>query len=260
MIKTSYSVNNPSSREFFEEEGYVIFDDLFLLSDIQRIQEEFFYLSECLIDKYELNLEEGDREYRAFQLFNHNKTLRNNIYTLNQQLRSITILSASEGLSQAFRTQNLKVPVLRNQALRIDFAQESQFLQGIHQDVRGMRSANCLNFWIPLQSVNEYKGTLCIFPKSHKIGGILPTGVNESGYQIFTDKDVAEFEKLVLDLPQGSAVMFHPYLFHGSVAAKTKSLRLTVTLRFDDVSAMNWLYSEKSEFSELDIQDKKIFA
>ncbi|HNJ05307.1 MAG: hypothetical protein K1X70_17975 [Leptospirales bacterium] len=58
---------------------------------------------------------------------------------------------------------NLKYPILRNQAIRIDFAEEPQYLQGIHQDVRGMRSANCLNFWIALREVNESKGTLSVF-------------------------------------------------------------------------------------------------
>lgn len=254
-----FSVNDPSFKSFFVNEGYVIFNDLFPILDIKNIREDFFTISELLIQKYKIPIEEKDIEARAYKIFSHNKIFRNNIYSLIQELRSINKLCGSEGLIKVFEIQNLKSPALRNQALRIDFAQEPQFLQGIHQDVRGMRSINCLNFWVPLQAVNEENGTLSIFPKSHKVGGILPTGINESGYQIFTEKDVEKFEKIILDLPQGYSIMFHPYLFHCSIAAKTKALRLTVTLRFDDICSMDWLYKDKPEFSELDIQDKKRF-
>lgn len=260
MNLKTFSVNDPGIKEFFEKEGFVVFNDLFPLKDIQNIQNDFFLMTESLIKKYSIEINETDRESRAFKVFSSKKLLRKNIYLLAQELRSITKLVGFDTLTKILKLQNLSVPVLRNQALRIDFAEEPQFLQGIHQDVRGMRSSNCVNFWIPLQNVNEDKGTLSVFPKSHLVGGIKPTSINESGYQIFTDKDVAQFEKVILELPQGNCIMFHPYLYHGSVAAKTKALRLTVTLRFDDVCDMDWLNSDSPSFSDLDIQEKGRFS
>lgn len=100
-------------------------------------------------------------EKRAFEVFSHNQQFRKNLYNLLQELRSINFVYSSKQFTTIFQKMNLKYPVLRNQAIRIDFLQEPQFLQGMypHQDVRGMRSSNCLNFWIPLQDVNDKIGT-----------------------------------------------------------------------------------------------------
>lgn len=53
--------------------------------------------------------------------------------------------------------------------------------------------------------------------------------------------------------------MFHPYLYHGSHQTQEKTLRLTVTLRYDDIGDMEWLNEEECPFEKLNIQDRSKF-
>jgi ectoine hydroxylase-related dioxygenase (phytanoyl-CoA dioxygenase family) len=251
-----YSIHESNLKSIFEENGYVLFNDLFTESQIKEIQLEFFDIVTFLSAKYGIDTDEKDLESIALHLFSKNPKFRKNLYGLFQELGSITALCGTSNLIYVFKKMGLKFPVFRNQAIRIDFAQEPQYLQGIHQDVRGMRSSNCLNFWIPLQKVNEDFGTLAVYPRSHLEGGIMPTLVNESGYQTFSEEEVAKYQKVNLDVDRGCTLMFHPYLFHGSVQAKTNRLRLTITLRFDDLSEMDWLDKDIPDFYQLDIQKK----
>jgi ectoine hydroxylase-related dioxygenase (phytanoyl-CoA dioxygenase family) len=255
-----HSVEDMDIKNFFNVNGYVLFSDLFSEQDIVNIRTEFFDLVSFLKKKYSIKVSEINNESNAFEIFSFDPKLRKNLYELTQELRSITSLCGSQKLTSVFQKMGLEFPVLRNQAIRIDFAQEPQFLQGIHQDVRGMRSGNCLNFWIPLQTVNENNGTLSVFPKSHTLGGVVPKTTNESGYQIFKEEEISQFEKILLEIQPGHALMFHPYLFHGSVHAKENRLRLTITLRFDDISNMDWLLKEVPDFYQLDIQDHTRFT
>ncbi|EMN01223.1 phytanoyl-CoA dioxygenase PhyH [Leptospira noguchii str. 1993005606] len=254
-----FSVNDLGINEFFQIEGYTLFKDLLSNEEIDFIRQEFFQIIDILIDKYHIPVNGGSSEKRAFEVFSHNQQFRKNLYNLLQELRSINFLCSSKQFTTIFQKINLKYPVLRNQAIRIDFLQEPQFLQGIHQDVRGMRSSNCLNFWIPLQDVNDKIGTLAVYSKSHRNGGIKPKETNEFGYQVFTDQEVAEYDRILLDMPKGSVLMFHPYLFHASFPSKESLLRLTITLRFDDIADMEWLYNETPDFYNLDIQNRKIY-
>ncbi|MBU43865.1 MAG: phytanoyl-CoA dioxygenase [Spirochaetaceae bacterium] len=252
-----FSANEDNWSDYFEKNGFVPFHDLFPVEAVEEVRQSFHSSVEAVSRKYGFGAAESDKDRKAYQVFSADPVIRRNLYALCQEFYSIQRLSVRGKLMNVLQVQGMQVPVLRNQALRIDFSEEPQFLQGIHQDVRGMRSSNCLNFWIPLQDANEKNGTLAVYPGSHKSGGIKPSKTNSSGYQIFTDEDVAAYEKVLLNLPAGSCIMFHPYLFHGSVAADASELRLTVTLRYDDIADMDWLQTEAPTFSDLDIQKVK---
>lgn len=143
----------------YQKNGFVLFNDLIKPEQAISIRTEFLEITADLSKRYKIQHTSDDPVRRAYEVFAEGGIFRRHIYGYFQQLRSITCLVGSDGFTQVFKKMGLRFPVLRNQALRIDFPDEPQFLQGIHQDVRGMRSSNCLNFWICLQDVDEHKGT-----------------------------------------------------------------------------------------------------
>lgn len=243
----------------YRKNGFVLFNDLIRPEQATSIRSEFLAIAEDLSKRYKIEHTSEDPVRRAYEVFAVGGVFRRHIYGYSQQLRSITSLVGSDGFTQVFKKMGLRFPVLRNQALRIDFPDEPQFLQGIHQDVRGMRSSNCLNFWICLQDVDEHKGTLSVWPGSHMDGPVVPKHFSSEGYQIFTEEEVSHYQKDYLRTTPGHVLMFHPYLYHGSHQTQEKTLRLTVTLRYDDIGDMEWLREQDCPFEKLNIQDRTRF-
>ncbi|HNN61101.1 MAG TPA: hypothetical protein PKK45_19950, partial [Leptospiraceae bacterium] len=119
----------------YRKNGFVLFNDLIRPEQATSIRSEFLAIAEDLSKRYKIEHTSEDPVRRAYEVFAVGGVFRRHIYGYSQQLRSITSLVGSDGFTQVFKKMGLRFPVLRNQALRIDFPDEPQFLQGIHQDV-----------------------------------------------------------------------------------------------------------------------------
>src|SRR5262245_29765690 len=127
-----FSIDDSGIEDFFRSQGYVIFEDLFPAELIRPIQADFFSICENILSTYHIATAESDPAGRAHALFAQGGYLRKNLYSLLQELQCVTALAAATNLKSIMTRMGIRHPVLRNQALRIDFAQEPEFLQGAH--------------------------------------------------------------------------------------------------------------------------------
>lgn len=180
--------------------------------------------------------------------------VRGKLYELSQGLAACHRLSFDGRVQSLCAALGVKVPLLRNTTLRIDFPGDDRVLQPAHQDIRGIRSRNCLNFWVPLQKVGEGSGGLRYYPGSHKAGPLMPDELNASGYQVIDAARLKPYSAAVASLDVGAGLVFDPYLVHESARNAGPDVRLTWVFRFDDGAEIDWLLKGSFELSKFDIQ------
>jgi ectoine hydroxylase-related dioxygenase (phytanoyl-CoA dioxygenase family) len=120
-----------------------------------------------------------------------------------------------------------------------------------------MRTENCLNFWIPLQSVIPENGALRVFSGSHEIGPVHAEEkeLNKDGYESIPLEIVEDYPEIHCTIDPTDVVVFHPYLVHGSETNRSDQIRWTVIVRYDDVSKMDWLIDGANPHAELRRED-----
>lgn len=189
----------------------------------------------------------------AWTTFNDPR-VRGKLYELSQGLAACHRLAFDARIARLCAALGLKVPLLRNTTLRIDFPGDDRVLQPAHQDIRGIRSRNCLNFWVPLQRVDEGSGGLRVFPGSHKAGPLMPDDLNAAGYQVIEPSRLAPYPPVVAALDVGAGLIFDPCLVHESARNAGPDVRLTWVFRFDDGAEIDWLLKGSFELAKFDIQ------
>ena len=111
-----------------------------------------------------------------------------------------------------------------------------------HQDWPALRtSKKTIVVWLPLGGA-EKEGALCFKVGSHK-RGILQTRDIGSVYEI-EPNELTDLETLQKGVNAGDAVFFDSLTAHSSKS--TKSLRMALSFRFEDLSCREW---EKRQFS-----------
>jgi len=199
---------------------------------------------------------EGEPAAWGWTVFNDPR-VRGKLYELSQGLAACHRLAFGEKVLSVCKTLGIAVPILRNTTLRIDFPADDRVLQPAHQDIRGIRSRRCLNFWVPLQPVDERTGGLTIFDGSHAAGPLMPDVLNASGYQVIERAKLETYRSLTVSMTPGQALVFDPCLVHESTPNRGRDVRLTWVFRFDDGADIDWLLKGEFELSQFDIQIRR---
>ena len=220
----------------FEKNGYFKISDEKLKEDVKSLKNKIWSICNA-IGKNE-GFEFLDEENFS-KFFNHDVNFRKNLYESLQKLKENYHISQNQIVENILCKLGLKAPTLRNVSLRIDLPNEKKYLQPMHQDVNLMESENCLNFWVPLQSVNKHVGTMVLFEGSHKLGHI-SYGKKVRGYPVIDSQKLKNLKKVFIKADLGNLVVFHPCLVHGS-SSITKQIRFTSIFRYDDLSQITWL-------------------
>ena len=242
----------------YDRDGVIIIKNLFskdLIADALKEIEEFFRVQAKInsIDLLDDSLEGVIRSMMQFD-----PILRKNMYQFVQNMFFLRKMSCTDNVFTTLEKLKLNNPVFRNMGLRVDLPEEVQFLQPLHQDIRGILADYNINFWCPLQTVNAECGTLVAYPKSHLKGPLnqeLSTVGNN--YQTIPDDQVKEFERVEVEAEAGDAVLFNSYIVHGSVVSKNKRLRLTNVIRYDSGAEMEWLLTNNNPLAKFNIQEAK---
>lgn len=196
---------------------------------------------------------EGPEARWGWTVFNDAR-VRGKLYDLSQGLAACHRLAFDARIMRLCEALGVRVPILRNVTLRIDFPGDDRILQPAHQDVRGIRSRNCLNFWVPLQPVGEGTGGMRLYEGSHKAGPLMPDQLNASGYQVIDASHLSPYPPVVATLELGGGLVFDPCLVHESSPNTGDDVRLTWVFRFDDGAAIDWLLKGSFELAKFDIQ------
>ncbi len=129
-----------------------------------------------------------------------------------------------------FRIPSLDLPPY----MRCDIPIKQQSLFKQHQDYSfNIGSSNSVTIWIPLQDTSITEGALLCSPGSHK------SGIFENAKGIIPDRFEFDFESVPVKL--GEALIFNQKLVHKSGVNTSDNVRFSVTLRFSDLSDIDYL-------------------
>jgi phytanoyl-CoA hydroxylase len=124
--------------------------------------------------------------------------------------------------------------------IRIDDSEDDRLLPW-HQELEQF-SLKTLNCWLPLRDVNAKVGTLAVVPGSHK-QGLVPHHIVEIPHTYWSlPQEVIDDEKVVMvDLEAGDALLFDPFLFHGSQTNPSNNIRWTMVVRWSELTNVPYL-------------------
>lgn len=219
----------------FHRDGYIIKKNFFSKKDIKNIFNSLNYLIDLIVSKY-LNKEQLktytlDQKY----LFLNKKSpkLKSRFYDTIKFLDIINEISKSKKFTKISK-ELLKEKILFNDLaqIRIDQFKDSYWLPQ-HQEL-GQISTRLVLFWIPLVDTNHKMGGLSIRPKSHENGFIKYEGCNKEAKEagpgrqkilnkLFKKKKLSKYKSKFIKLKAGDAVIFHNYLFHGTLKNMNKN-------------------------------------
>jgi ectoine hydroxylase-related dioxygenase (phytanoyl-CoA dioxygenase family) len=251
--------NNSSTaiiKNRFHQNGFVIIQDLIPEKTIDSVKSEI----KCILDheaERHLGVHPSDAErFDTYlkALFALDSNYRGRLYQVLQSTVSLyQFATFKKVLDVAEVLGDVQAPNIRNVGVRIDIPGEDEFLQPLHQDVNSMRSKNCLNYWMPLQKVTRENGALRVFRGSHKLGPIpaAQKQLNASGYESIPRAVIEDYEEIYCTIEPTDAVVFHPYLVHGSETNRSERTRWTVITRLD------WLLDGINPYASLRRTDAK---
>jgi phytanoyl-CoA hydroxylase len=166
--------------------------------------------------------------------------LKAHCYDLIHSLDAIvTALSHDEVV--AFGRQVYDTPLLAGpMQMRIDDPSDDRLLPW-HQELEQF-SLRTLNCWLPLRDVNAEVGTLAVVPGSHK-EGLVDHHLVEIPHTYWSlPSEVIDDDKVIMvDLEAGDALLFDPFLFHGSMENPSNQIRWTMVVRWSEITHVPYL-------------------
>ncbi|MCS3634881.1 ectoine hydroxylase-related dioxygenase (phytanoyl-CoA dioxygenase family) [Salinibacter ruber] len=239
----------------FNQDGFVVIKDLVPGEVTKKATSE---IKSILDIEAKRNLNEEVRRRGQFdehivKLFRLDEEYRGRLYEVLQDMNSLYQYATCKSIIDISNELGVRAPNIRNVGVRIDIPGEDEYLQPLHQDVNSMRTENCLNFWVPIQKVGPENGALRVFKGSHEIGPIHAEKkeLNKDGYESIPKRFVEEYEEIHCTIEPGDAVIFHPYLVHGSETNRSDKVRWTVIVRYDDATQMDWLRDGENPYTSL---------
>jgi hypothetical protein len=114
-------------------------------------------------------------------------------------------------------------------SIRVSFPGVRTGLVPIHQDTGyNQQVAEFVTAWVPLCDIDERCGGIAILPRSHRSRA---AEHRQDGVWLRTDKQVREEELVPVYCRKGDAILFGPYLFHGSRPNTSTRIRCSIDYR-----------------------------
>jgi phytanoyl-CoA hydroxylase len=225
----------------FQENGFTVLRGLLPGNEIARIFadiEQVFDQALSFQGKDPSELASADEKYLYLKA--KHPELKSHCYNILCMLDAIvTALSRPEVID--FGRELYQSPLLSGPAqIRIDDSSDDRLLP-FHQELE-MVSLLTLNCWVPLVDVNDEVGTLGVQPGSHKQGLRKHHRLQSSNEYWSLAPGVVDADKVIaLDLKAGDYVLFHPFLYHGSLPNKSDRIRWTMAARWSEISHAPYL-------------------
>ena len=232
--------------ESFTQNGYAILKDVISEPDINGL---FFDISDVLdisIKSMNLKGENKDCDEKLKILKEKNPMLKSHCYDILGMLDKVQSFSSSDKVNKFTRLIYNSPLCKQGVQIRIDDPTNDRNLP-LHQELELMALLG-VGVWIPLVDTDEEIGGLQVVPGSHKKGLQKHRTRNEtkSGY----NKVIWNYDKKkvrYLSVKKGDAVVFHPFLFHGSMPNKSNKTRWTLVFRLCDVNYMPYIRNKDAK-------------
>ena len=240
----------------FEKDGFVVLPKFLEKSKIKIIFSQLNDLINISLDSINPNLKKNltlDEKYLF--LLRKNSKLKSHFYDSIRFIDSINGISNSRKLTNiAKKILNEKTMFVGTSQIRIDHKNDAYFLPQ-HQEL-GQMSTKLVLFYIPLVNLNHNSGGLVVRPKTHKLAFVPYEGHDNEGRaygpgrqkivdKLFSKPSLSKYKSRYIKLNAGDAVIFHNYLFHGTLPnLNKKKIRWVYLVRFN--SMKKTLYLKKS--------------
>ena len=227
--------------------GYSIIYNLFSKAEVKillKSYEENLNYCLSLINEKDVNCD-IDNKYLLLQ--RKNKILKSRSYDLSKFDPNLYAYASKKKLLGIMRSIFNETFFLEFPQIRADDSKNS-FMLPLHQEIYGQMSSKLLTLWSPLTKVSKKNGTLALIEKSHKFGLLKHQFYNlkSSKYHGVKKTLLLGHKIKYLNLESGDAVIFDPYLVHGTGKNYTQKIRWTFVARYNAISGINYLKKKNS--------------
>ena len=235
----------------YSSEGYVVIEDF--LEDFEIVEFESNLSDICKIQFSKLGLTQLTND-PLISLFNRGGDYRKKLYESIQQLvvfeklkiKLFDLLDKNGTLTQL----DFKAPILRS-GVFISLPNEEFLDNPVHQDIYDFVSTKFLRFWIPLRKVNDFNGSMRVWPKSHLNGFVPPDNYSDLTYPTFKNKHYRDLPSTFFVTDPGPCIMFNPLIFHSTVSNKSNAVRFSLSVDILDLTGLGDFNDSNSEFSKM---------
>jgi ectoine hydroxylase-related dioxygenase (phytanoyl-CoA dioxygenase family) len=212
-----------------------------------------------MLESYELNIDFCNKlaniknsknlDQKYLLLKKKNKKLKSRSYDISKFHPSIYQFATDKKLITILNNIFDEVFFLDYPQIRADDFYNSHALP-MHQEIYGQMSTKLLTLWCPLTRVSRKEGTLKIIEGSHKEGLLKHEFrlVKSNKYHSVQKENIKKKKIKYLSLNPGDAVLFDPYLIHGTGNNTSKKVRWTFVARYNAISGIKYLKNMKSTF------------
>jgi hypothetical protein len=245
----------------FKNNGYFILHNFISEADIKLIHSQVaIALNTTLknIGREDLVSKSNDEKYLF--LAKEHPVLKSHVYDILGRLDAVQRVFSQPKLfdiGHALLQTPLAIDFIQ---IRIDDKSKSRDLP-LHQEMGQLSKIN-LTVWIPLVDIDGTCGGLNIVPGSHRRGRVPHRYFPEmSNYHGICESYYSQEEVTPLQMKQGTAICFHPQLFHGTSSNLSNRIRWTVVGRLNDLTELGYLKDAEAPLNmpqHIDIDEESI--
>ena len=229
--------------QHFEDEGYLVIEDLFTDAELQPVIDEISAdldkrCREAVAEgKLSRTYEEYDFEHRLTHVNAENKEISKSMWDMKVVLPSFFGLMTNPKLlnvaEQFCGPELIASSVYR---LRPKVPSHSWSPVPWHQD-SGYFEPYCdmgliLTVWVPLVNATEVRGCLWVTPRAHK-GGLFFHKPDDMGhYLVIPDEELGNRQAVPAPVPKGGVLLLTNRTPHASFENKTNVVRWSMDLRY----------------------------
>ena len=230
----------------FRKNGFIILDDVISDNHINQIFNDISNVLDIALEsiKFEKVIKSCDEKMKLLK--NESPKLKSHCYDILGMLDKVQLVTNNNQINE-FARSYFKTPLCKQGVqIRIDDPSNERNLP-LHQELELM-SLLGVAVWIPLVDTDESIGGLQVVAGSHKLGlqKHLTREQTKTGYnQVIWEYDQKKITHLTIK--KGQAVVFHPFLFHGSMPNKSEQTRWTLVFRFCNVDYMPYIRNKEAK-------------
>lgn len=207
-----------SKKTYFQDNGYIIFENTISHQKIDRLLDEF----ENFKDKNKLFYSQSLHNWRKAKLdIDKNGFLRNSVENFTDLMWANNLAELGRDILLSKEILEILQLIGRNEPYSMwqnMFFDKStgtiDHLDSFYLD--SYPNGHLIGVWIALEDMSEVNGTFHVYPRSHKIPKKKWDDLNHDEAKEYFSKMVVGLEKLPANLNKGDILLWHPFLIHGS--------------------------------------------
>lgn len=236
-----------NAKQFLDENGFVIFSDVFDPRDLDDFKNEFAEIVRAYVSKAGLRAldnDDGALDLNLFALENRDHSYVAEIYDAAAQCPSFLRVISGQSLTNTVRSllgrRDTPLYTFTNRC-RIDPPLDARRTYGWHQEVfYTIPRGKFLQTWAPLiRDTTIENGTIEVAVGSHRKGIVRQTWNDVEGRatQIIVDDEVIrECESLPIEMKVGELLIFSGFLAHRSGSNSSQHHRFSLVGMYHDVA------------------------